>query len=70
MADARTPVASGLREIHTDVDISSTLPVWRPRGSFDAQHEFCVPFLLSTELSHRPASDHSCRCSNVRLAIE
>ena len=28
-------------------------------GSHDAQHEFFVPSLLSTELSHRPASDHS-----------
>ena len=45
--------------LHTDVDISGTVPVWRPRGSFDAQHEFCVPFFLSTELSHRPASDYS-----------
>ena len=27
-------------------------------GSLDAQHEFCVPSFLSTELSHRPASDH------------
>ena len=46
-------------EIYTDVDISGTLPVLRPRGSFDVQHEFCVPSLLSTELSHCPASDHS-----------
>ena len=32
--------------------------VWRPRGSNDVQHELFVPSLLSTELSHRPVSDH------------
>ena len=52
-----TSVTSNLKEIHTDVNISSTLSVRRPRGFFDAQHEFCVPSLLSTELSHCPASD-------------
>ena len=67
LADARL---CHLWAIHMDVDISGTLPVWRPRGSFDAQHEFCVPFLLSTELSHCPASDHSGGCSNVRQAVE
>ena len=65
-----TSVTSSLREIHTDVDISGKLPVWRQHGSFHAQHEFCVASILSTELSHCPASDHSWGCSNVRLAIE
>ena len=57
LAHARTSVTSSPREIHTDVDISGTLPIWRRRGSFDAQHEFCVPSLLSNELSQRPAND-------------
>ena len=55
----RTPVASNLREIHTEVDISAMPVVCRPQGSLDAQHELCGPSVLSTELSHRPASDHS-----------
>ena len=55
----RTSVASCLTEIHTDVDISSTLTFWRPRGLLDAQHEFFLPSLLNTELSYSPASDHS-----------
>ena len=64
------PIASSLKEIHTDVDISGTITVWRPRGSVDVQHEFFAPSLMSTELSHRPASDHSRGCSIVRLAVE
>ena len=39
----RTPVASSLREIHTDVGISGTLAVWRPPGSLDAQHANVCP---------------------------
>ena len=58
----RTPVISSLKEICTDVDITGTPSIMRPRGSFDAQHEFCVPSLMS----HCPASG----CSNVHLAIE
>ena len=59
----RTPVASGLKGIHTDVDVSGTLtgdhgvPMMPSTNSVS---------LLSTELSHCPASDHSRGCSDIQ----
>ena len=51
-----------LKEIHTDVDITTGGPLML--GTISVSH------LLSTELSHRAVSDHSCGCSTVRLPVE
>ena len=55
----RTSVPSSLKEVRTSVEVYSTLTVRRPLGSLGALHELFVPSFLSTELSHRPASDHA-----------
>ena len=52
------------------VDVSSAFTIKKPRGPFDVLREFLVPSLVKIEVSHRPAPDHSRRCSDKCVTVK